>query len=403
LTIPTVDTRLLARLLSGPDAGLDWESFSAEEWSQVVQLAEAEGVGPQLYWALSGSNKVELLPTSLQEHLRAMFVATRLNNEQILREFKLITTRFGQAGIPVVALKGICFALTIYPDIGMRPMADLDLLIPKSQLAEAVKITRELDYLEPVPEAFPGTRALLIHSVDLHKQTAPFIALEIHFSLVAEKSFSYAVPVDWFWTQTEPLRTAAEMPDPEQILMLTPTAQVLYACAHAMLKHGQRNTSLRWFYDIDRLVRVHADRINWELLLSQCMEFKWSSGVYAALSHVMASFDTPIPSHVLDALSQISDRNTELVLTFQQQPATHTLDEYQKFKTLDGKGRLKLILGLVVPGPEYMRWRYGSKNNRTLLYLYLYRWFSIVKDGIRTILYLMKQTDKQAKQPAGIE
>jgi hypothetical protein len=267
-------------------------------------------------------------------------------------------------------------------------MVDLDLLVPKSQLGEAVEIARGLDYIEPVPEAFPGINDLLLHSVDLHKQAMPFIALEIHFSLVAENSFSYAVPVDWFWTQTEPLKMSTNVENLENILMLTPTAQVLYASAHAMLKHGQRNTSLRWFYDIDRLIHVYTGRINWDLFLSQAREFNWSSGVYAALSQTVSAFNTPVPWDVLDNLSGISDRNVELVKTFQERPATHTLEEYQKLTTLDRKGRLKMFLGLVVPGPEYMRWRYGLKANSMLPVWYLYRWLGIIQDVLRTIWLL---------------
>ncbi len=333
--------------------------------------------------------KISFLPKACQNQLRAMYAATRLKNEQILNEFKTITSRLHQAGIPVVALKGICFALTIYPDIGLRPMVDLDLLVPKSQLGVAVKIAHELDYIEPVPEAFPGINDLLLHSVDLQKQAMPFVALEIHYSLVAEKSFTYAAPVDWFWTQTETLRMSTDETNLDNILMLTPTAQVLYACAHAMLKHGLRNTSLRWFYDIDRLIRVHSNRIDWDLLLAQSMEFKWGSGVYAALSQTVTTFDTPVPRHTLNLLSQILDRNTELVLTYQRQPITHTLDEYQKFKTLDGKGRFKMFMALAIPGSAYMHWRYGIINSWTLPFWYLYRWWCIFIDGMRTISFLI--------------
>jgi hypothetical protein len=309
-----------------------------------------------------------------------------MNNAELIRELKTLTRLFADAGIPVVALKGICFALTIYPEPALRPMVDLDLLVPASDLPKAVWIAKEAGYVEPVPEAFPGLDDLLSHAVGLQKTTAPFTVLELHHSLVAEKSFAYAVPMDWFWTQTEPLTGF------DNLLMLTPTAQVLYASAHAMYQHGARNTSLRWFYDLDRLIRVHAERMDWVLLLAQAREFEWSSAASAALNQAISFFDTPVPSQVLDTLLGVADKNTELIETYQGQPATHTLEEFQKMKFLDWRGRIRMLLALLIPSPVYMRWRYELKNSWVLPAYYLYRWWGIFKDAIRTVIVLMQKS-----------
>jgi hypothetical protein len=321
----------------------------------------------------------------LQNSLRAAYYSLRMNNDELIRELKTLTHLFANAGITVVALKGICFALTIYPDPALRPMVDLDLLVPASDLPRAVCIAKEAGYVEPVPEAFPGLDDLLSHAVGLQKTTVPFTALELHHSLVAKKSFAYAVPVDWFWTQTQPLTGF------DNLLMLTPAAQALYASAHAMYQHGARNTSLRWYYDLDRLVRVHAECMDWDLLLAQARKFEWTSAVSAALSKTVAFFDTPVPSQVLVDLSGISDRNSELIETYQGQPATHTLEEFQKMKFLNWRGRIRMALALILPSPAYMRWRYQLKNFWALPAYYLYRWWGIRKDAVQTVLVLIQK------------
>jgi len=43
--------------------------------------------------------------------------------------------------------------------------------------------------------------------------------------------------VDWFWSQTELLGGASQARF-ENLRMLSPAAQILYAAAHAMLQHG---------------------------------------------------------------------------------------------------------------------------------------------------------------------
>jgi hypothetical protein len=384
-TVLPLDRRLLARLLSEQETGLEWESFSPEDWSEIVSLSEVEGVGPQLYWVLSKSEKISYLPQSCRDRLRAMYVATRLNNEQILRELENLTSLFEQAEIPVVALKGICFALTIYPDIGLRPMGDLDLLVPASSFADAVRIAKAAGYNQSFPEAAPGLDELLSHAVCFVKMGLPYTTLEIHHTLVGVDVFQYAVPMSWFWTQIEYLDEHLTEYSLQPLHQLTPTAQLLYGCAHAMLQHGGRITSLRWMYDLDRLVRVNAPRLKWDLLLSQALKFEWSSAVSAALSQLIELFDSPIPKFVLDDLAMSSDRNKERVIEMQVPPATHTLEEYQKFKALNTAGRLRLFVALVIPTPAYIRWRYKLKTNWALPGWYIHRWWRIFKDVMLTV------------------
>ena len=386
-----LDNHTLSLIISGRMPELEWDSFSHSEWDLLIQKAQSEGVAPLLYWTLSKSGKILSFPEPVRSSLRAMYISVRMVNEKTVKELEILTHLFGQANIPVIALKGICFALTIYPDIGLRPMGDLDLLVPASKISEAVQIAKMIGYKEAVPDASPGLRELLNHEVCLRKNDAPYTILELHHSLVADKTFVYAVSVDWFWNQTESLVGRSSNTGFENLLMLTPTAQVLYTSAHAMLQHGGRNTYLRWVYDLDRLIRVHAGRMAWDSLLAQARTFEWSSAVSAALSQTVAYFDTPIPSDVLTDLYKVPDRNMGRVFELRSQPVSHTHEEYQKLKSLNWRGRFRLILALAAPSPVYMRWRYQLKTSWALPAYYLYRWLGIMKDVLVTsILLLLK-------------
>jgi hypothetical protein len=320
-----------------------------------------------------------------------MYYSTRMSNEGIIYEMEMLTNLFSQADIQVVALKGVCYALTIYPDIGLRPMADLDLLLPASKFPLAVGIAKSSGYVQTVPEASPGLRELLNHEIYLKKFAVPFTNLELHHSLVADRTYTYAVTVDWFWNQTELLVGQASNVRSENLFMLSPTAQVMYASAHAMLQHGGRNTTLRWYYDLDRLLRVYVKRIDWDELLSQAQTFNWGSALEAALSVTMAYFETPVPREVLVKLGKTSDRNRERVEMMQNRPESHTQEEYYKLKSLNWYGRFRLALALAIPSPAYMRWRYGLENSLTLPVWYLYRWGGIIIDVFKTVWKLTQK------------
>ena len=385
-----INNHTLSLIITDRMQELDLHSFSTADWDLLIAKAYTEGVAPLVYWTLSKSGKFSSLPDSARNSLRAMYSGTWMHNQKILKELEVLARLFDQADIPVVVLKGACFALTIYPDIGLRPMGDLDILVPKAKLAEAVKIAISLGYADTLPEASPGLNHLLSHHACLQKMGEHPISLEIHHSLVANKSFIYSVPVDWFWTQTELLGVSLQTKI-TGLQMLTPAAQILFAATHAMLQHGGKNVPLRWFYDLDRLIQVYSEHLDWDLLLSQARQFEWSSALDAALSQMVAYFNTPIPAQVRASLSQQSDRHQHLVALMQIQPATHILEERQKLLSLNGVGRFRLILALILPAPAYMRWRYQLKSSWMLPAYYLIRWAGILKDAFQTLLHFLKR------------
>ncbi len=361
------------------------DSLSNEDWQNLARAAQAQGVAPLAYWILSASGKISALPSPAQHILRGAYSQTWKHNQDIFSELEILTREFNRANIPVVVLKGACFALTIYPDSGARPMGDLDLLVPAKKLTEALEIAKALGYKDDTPEASPGLNDLLGHAVCLQKKGTALVTLEIHQSLIAEKTFTYAVPVDWFWEQTEKMNN----PRFTNLLILTPAAQTLYAATHAMLQHGGRMAPLRWFVDIDRIVRFYNERMDWDVLLAQAKVFEWSSALDAALTQTQKYFSTPIPDSVLTELSQRSDRHQEMVAYLKKKPITHTQEEYQKLIMLNAYGKIRLLAALIIPSPAYMRWRYELNTAWALPVYYPLRWWGILKDGVQTLAALI--------------
>ncbi|MBV6396442.1 MAG: hypothetical protein HFACDABA_02040 [Anaerolineales bacterium] len=384
------DLRALSAIISGRLAQAGWESFTEEAWEALIAGSRRQGVAPLLYWVFSQSGNLARLPETVRDPLRLSYARTLMQNQLCFRELESLSRAYAQARIPLVLLKGACYALTVYPDAGLRPMADLDVLVPIARLDEAVGLACSLGYRATRPEASPGLNELFSHEVLLQKEFPHPMALEVHFSLVADRTFQYAVSVDWFWEQVEPLDSPSAGRF-ENLLMLTPTAQVLYAASHAMLQHGGHNAPLRWFFDLDQLVRRYATRLDWELLVSQAGTFEWGSALRAALVQTEAYFETPIPPSARTALFAQTDRHAELVAFKQSSPETHILAETRALASLNWWGRLRLIFALLMPGPAYMRWRYNFQNNWLLPRYYLLRWWGIFKDLLRTLSVLLKR------------
>src|SRR5687767_8865711 len=168
---PQIDRHMLSLILSGRAGAPELDSFSPADWDLLLKQAQEEGVAPLVYWTLSRSGMLSCMPASIQSTLRAMYVSLRMNNEALLKELESLMRQFDRAAIPVIALKGVCFALTLYPDIGLRPMVDLDLLVPASQSPKAVRLIRACGYGDLMPEASFGLAHLLDYAVGLKKET----------------------------------------------------------------------------------------------------------------------------------------------------------------------------------------------------------------------------------------
>jgi hypothetical protein len=368
---------------------IDWDKFSEVDWEKLVSKAQDEGLAPLMYWVLSKSGKFSSISESARNSLRRMYFGTWMYNQNIFKELEIMAHAFKQAEIPLVVLKGACFAQTIYPDIGLRPMGDLDVLVPDSSLTQAVKIAESLGYEEAVPEVNPGLRGFHKNEICLRKLSQQPILLELHKAL-ADESYIFAVPVDWFWDQTEPMDGLYPQVRFGNLLMFKPTVQVLYAASHAMLQHGVSETPLRSFYDLDRLIRFYSGRLDWDLLISQSKIFEWGSALDAALSKTVSYFGTPIPRQVLRNLVGISDRNQKLVALKQIQPTTRFLMERQKLLSLKGSARFRYLLALVVPSPSFMFDRYRIKTFWAIPVYYIIRWWDILKDGFCSLVSLSK-------------
>ncbi|HXV98493.1 MAG TPA: nucleotidyltransferase family protein [Anaerolineae bacterium] len=122
----------------------DW---SPKSWETFQFASRVHGVAPLLFAKLSVADWLdEALKSWLAEQYH--FNAQRL--AKIKAELKTILALFSQHQIPVMPLKGSILAATYYPEAGLRPMADLDLLIRPQDFASSATLLVQLGYRQEV-------------------------------------------------------------------------------------------------------------------------------------------------------------------------------------------------------------------------------------------------------------
>jgi len=82
-------------------------------------------------------------------HRRAWY-----ENQTLFHDLEPVLQRFHAAGIECMLLKGAALVLQYYRDMGLRPMRDLDVLVPEERAAEALQLMQDDGWR--VLTAWPG-------------------------------------------------------------------------------------------------------------------------------------------------------------------------------------------------------------------------------------------------------
>lgn len=250
----TRDWDLLIRLLCGTPAP---EALGEDDWARAARLAQQLGVITLLHDRTTSLG--EAVPPATREQLRTAWRHAAMRNTRIYHYLDRILAAFAEAGIPVVLLKGAYLAKAVYRTIALRPMGDLDLMVPVAHLEGAADIAQRLGYApaEPLIAAEMRTRHHLPTFIN-----DDGVSLEVHGSedfMRLPRPLS-ADALDAFWTRTIPVRL-----DGRSVRAPSPEDHLFYLCAHATYGH-RCVVDLRPCFDIAELLRRHA--IDWTRVLN---------------------------------------------------------------------------------------------------------------------------------------
>ena len=129
------------------------EAARLREWEEVPAQAEAHGMAP-LFYAHCKAAAIEL-PLAAKRELQGLTLRHRHANQVRTRALHDILDAFQAAGIPALVLKGAALCHLVYPKLGLRPMSDLDILVPESEARRAQRLLSESGFNAPLP-AGPG-------------------------------------------------------------------------------------------------------------------------------------------------------------------------------------------------------------------------------------------------------
>ncbi len=315
-------------------------------WEDMPTQAEKHGLGPLLYTHLQAAHVS--LPAPVKRELQGLYLRHRHANQikaQVLAE---ILTAYQAAGIDSLVLKGAALAHLVYPEPGLRPMRDVDILVRTSQARQAQAILVELGFEAPLPPLQAPLPAK--HLLAATRQVEGLlVSVEVHHNLFAHGPT--ATELDALWPASIPFALGDVTAS-----TLGYEAMLWHLYQHMKIIFG--DVRLIWVADLVSLAEHFSAEIDWPRLQRR----------YPQILNALALFHflTPLSETLLNqAPLHLGRAPRSLDLEFRGWPRYSLADQ-------QGKGWGKIGRDSFFPPEGWLRLYYGFEN--TPLARGWYRW-----------------------------
>jgi len=194
---------------------------------------------------LLSATRPAALPPTLAEAFRRDRIETAARQLVLGQVAESCIGQLAAAGIPAVVLKGVDYQARLYDAAGVRPTADVDLLVPDRARRDAFRVLDRLGF-EPRAAA-PGFDEPDYHEVawtradaeiDLHLALAPLVRGRIDYAAV--------------WAEVRPVRLGAT-----DASVLAPAHATLFHALHMAIDHFA--VPAIYLLDLGRLLDLCGD------------------------------------------------------------------------------------------------------------------------------------------------
>jgi hypothetical protein len=270
------------------------------DWDYVLDASIRHVISPLVHAALEGAAPPDELaravPQAVREEVRSLHEMTRLRSGRLYAALAEIAASFARDGVDALALKEIPLALQAFPDLALRPIGDIDLLIRADDYDRAVGSLRALGF-DPVPHRdMPFTRkyACAHHLrrpedevwVDLQWNLA-----EREWDVYGDGNFTFDPETMWEGAVSLELGSGTVLAAPR------PEPMLFHLCLHA---EGHGYSELVLFADVAALLQREA--VDWEALHELARRYDAEASVYYVLLLAQRLLGAAVPEQALRLL-----------------------------------------------------------------------------------------------------
>ncbi|RPI78759.1 MAG: hypothetical protein EHM45_05415 [Desulfobacteraceae bacterium] len=239
------------------------------KWDKFIKTAFDQGVAAAIYPEIRNL-PIPLPIKSVFEKTYETALVLNLSNLQVIEQLEQFCLK---EHIEVMTLKGLSLLDQVYPQIGLRPMADIDLMIRPDDRSRFETLLNQWGYRRSAPLARLFNKG---HStIDLHTHA-------LNIDRIAGRVLLFPKGMDPIWDHAQPwkpgFRFVKKPNKPDNLLLLS----------QHFMKHSF--SKLIWLVDIYRLLQSF-EKQDWQILPERTSFLKQEKCLAYALFLLKVCFD----------------------------------------------------------------------------------------------------------------
>jgi hypothetical protein len=373
------------------------------DWDEVLKSAYWHGVAPMLYRNLKGVEESQLIPENVMGRIKKEYYDNLANNMNLYAELKRVLQGFHAKGIEAIVLKGTALAKTVYDNIAIRPMVDIDIMVKKEDLESSEKLISELGYVFAGKRSPKWYKENNYHLQYFHRDKE--IITEIHWHILSKSepapiAISDDDLIEGWWERARTMDIGGA-----KALILCPDDLLFYLSLH-FVKHrfqtpngGFRGvfsskSSLMQLNDVLQTIKHYRGDIDWHRLNIEAERYKVTDLIYTTLYLIReialdnedvlkyVPYDSHPDASSYELVELIKNRMFDREYVFSVSPLSFF------YSILAGNFRHKMmnVLRGLFPHPELLSTMYSVPLDSNKLYfyylIYLYDFFTKNKKQI---------------------
>ncbi|MHB9111525.1 MAG: nucleotidyltransferase domain-containing protein [Thermoleophilia bacterium] len=350
------------------------------DWGMLIHQSTVHGTAGLMLRHLSALSPQVAVPGETIDELRGIYLKITASSLKQMAQFKKVARKTGEAGVEIIVLKGAALAESLYGDVGLRPLSDVDILIREADWQKVSEILKLYKYSAFGQDFSPLPPSLTKYDIQTHLQFLSPVGtcLEYQFDLFTLGIGMLDMPGVW-------MRSRESVVGGEKVRVLSAEDQLLHLVIHAN-RHGC--SRLKWLVDIAESLR-QSTGIDWDKFVEIARRERATAIVFLTLIHIEHLLKiSMVPRHVMERMAPSRSQRMAWNYLWPQKEIDGFHGRYEDgvcyyfYKPLSGWNLLNFVLTgrirdklhyqarWIVPSLDWMAEYYGQRRSLKLLRYY---------------------------------
>lgn len=266
--------------------------LSLADWADLLGQARASLLGARLALWLQAHGGLDAVPERPRQYLRNAVEVAQRQQTEVGWELAQIQRALRPLDAPVLLLKGAAYIAAGLPAAQGRTLSDIDILVPRSRLADAEAALLRAGWISQERDAYNQRYyRQWMHEIPPLSHIRRGTVVDLHHTVTAPTS-SFAVDGAALIAQARPLDASDA-----QWCVLQPVDMVLHSAVH-LFQEGEFGHGLRDLLDMDLLLHHFqaADPGFWPQLVARAADLRLTVPLHHALHHIERLFGPRVPA-----------------------------------------------------------------------------------------------------------